>query len=431
MNVLLSLFNLIDMRMLQMLATDAEAGDIAKGAIGATGSLITLTTSLIFGIATGANVLIARNIGSRNQEGVKRSVGTSLAFAALGSVAMMLVGIFGAEQFLIWTNCDPELLSDATLYFQMYFAGAPLLVFCNFAGAILRAKGDSRGPMFYMVIGGIVKVAVNAVLLVLMERDILALSIATIVSWAVSSAFFAGAIWKKDSPVRVEKQYICFYKSELKSMLHIGIPAGMQTALYSVANVIIVTVVNDFGKEATTGLGIANIYDGIIYQVSVGAAAAVMPYMSQNIGAGNLTRAKKAVTKGVWITVLLGGILGSMFALLSRPLASIMSDNPEIIAFAQQKIIVVSTLYFICGINEVMCAALRALKKPIIPTIATLVYMCGIRFVWVYAVFPWLKELVPDYALSLLYTIWPIGWILSIATLLLWYIPAIKKLEKE
>jgi len=150
----------------------------------------------------------------------------------------------------------------------------------------------------------------------------------------------------------------------------------------------------------------------------------VMPYMSQNIGAGNLDRAKKTMVKGIWITVALGGSLGALTAIFSWPLSAIMSADPAVIAYSQQKMIVVSSCYFLSGINEIMCAALRALKKPIAPTIATLVYMCGIRFIWVYGIFP----LVPQ-NLTFLYLIWPIGWVLSILTLLPYYIYHIRKLQ--
>ena len=423
MNVLQNLFNMIDMAVLRNFAQNA---DVAIGAIGATSFLSTLVTSLIFGISTGANVILARNLGRGDDEAAKRTVGTAMAFVAAGSLLLMLVGILGAEQFLIWTNCDAALLPDATMYFQLYFTAAPFIVFNNFSGALLRAKGDSGSPMLYMTIGGVIKALTSAFAVAVLKMGLLGVSIATIVSWCATSLLYAQAIWKKDNPIYAGREYFRFYMPELKGMLYIGIPAGMQTALYSVANVVIQTAVNSFGKEATAGLGIANIYDGIIYNISVGAAAAVMPYMSQNIGAGNIDRAKKAMVSGIWITVLLGGGLGVLSAIFSGPLSAIMSADPTVIAFSQQKMIVVSSCYFVCGINEIMAAALRAIKKPIIPTAAALVYTCGIRFIWVYAIFPF-----APHNLTFLYLIWPIGWILSVVTLLPYYIYHIKKSEKE
>jgi len=159
MNVLQNLFNMIDMAVLRNFATNA---DIAIGAIGATGFLTTLVTSLIFGVSTGANVILARALGRGDREAVKRTVGTAMAFVMLGSVLLMLVGIAGARQFLVWTNCDEALLPSATMYFQLYFAAVPFVVFCNFGGALLRAKGDSNGPMLYMTVGGAVKVLASA-----------------------------------------------------------------------------------------------------------------------------------------------------------------------------------------------------------------------------------------------------------------------------
>lgn len=423
MNVLQNLFNMIDMAVLRNFAANA---DIAIGAIGATGFLTTLVTSLIFGVSTGANVILARALGRGDREAVKRTVGTAMAFVMFGSALLMLVGIVSARQFLVWTNCDEALLPSATLYFQLYFAAVPFVVFCNFGGALLRAKGDSNGPMLYMTIGGAVKVLTSAFAVAVLKMGLLGVSLASVVSWLVAAILHARAMWRRDNPIYIERENVRFYASELKGMLYIGIPTGMQTALYSIANVVIQTAVNSFGKEATAGLGIANIYDGIIYNISVGAAAAVMPYMGQNIGAGNVKRAKQAMSRGVLITMALGGSLGVLSAIFSGPLSSIMSADPQVIAFSQQKMIVVSSCYFLSGINEIMCAALRALKRPIIPTVATLIYMCGIRFLWVYLVFPF----VPN-NLTFLYLIWPIGWILSIVTLLPYYIYNMKKLEKE
>ena len=206
-------------------------------------------------------------------------------------------------------------------------------------------------------------------------------------------------------------------------MLFVGVPTGLQHALYSFANVVIMTAVNSFGPDATTGVSIANQFDGILYQISVSPSYAVIPYVAQNIGAGNIKRVKKVVLRAVLITTGFGFVFGSMSALFSGQLSSIMSETPAVIEFSKQKMIIVSSTYFICGINEVMGGIMKGLGKPILPTIATLIFMCLIRFPWVWFVFP----LVPN--LTFLYLIWPIGWILSIITLLFAYVPTIKKLE--
>ena len=214
-------------------------------------------------------------------------------------------------------------------------------------------------------------------------------------------------------------------------MLRIGIPTGLQQALYSLANLVIVGAVNSYSLDetiranASTGVSIANNFDGILYQIATAPALAVMPYVSQNIGAKNVKRAKEAIWKGMILTTILGGGLGALSAIFSAQLSSIMSSNPEVIRFSQQKMILVSSTYFICGINEILGAGLKGMGKPIIPMISTMIFMCGIRFPWVWFVYPLYKNL------TFLYTIWPIGWVLSIIMVTLFLIPTARKWQQK
>lgn len=422
MNVLSSLFSIIDMTVLK----NFDPGNgIAIGAVGVCGTLITLISGLVIGIATGANVLIAKNIGRQDALGVDRAIGTALVFSAVAGVALAVIGISGAETFLRWTNCPEELLSQATLYFRLYFAGVPLLMVYNFCAAILRSSGDSRRPMIFLIIGGVVKMLMNFLFIARFRMGVVGVAVATIISWAVFFTLGLIALARNRGAVKLKRKYLRFYKKELLQMLYIGVPAGLQQALYSIANVIITATVNTFGTAATTGISIANTFDGVLYQISTATALAVMPYVSQNIGAGNFKRAKQSVWRGILITVCLGASFGALSAIFSAQLSSIMSSDPAVIAFSCQKMVIISSTYFICGINEIFGAALRGMGKPIPATIATMVYMCGLRFIWVYLIFP----MVPT--LTFLYLVWPIGWTLSILTLLFVYFPTWKKIKKS
>ena len=208
-------------------------------------------------------------------------------------------------------------------------------------------------------------------------------------------------------------------------MLFVGIPTGLQSALYSLANTVIVTAVNGFGADATTGLSIANQFDGILYQIAHAPSLAIIPYVAQNIGAKNIKRVKEAVKKSVIITIAFGASLGALSAIFSGQLSSLMSSTPAVIMYSQQKMIVVSSTYFICGINEVFSGALRGMGKPMIPTISTLIFMCFLRIIWVRFVFP----LCPT--LTFLYLVWPIGWILCIIVALCVFFPTLSKLQKN
>lgn len=420
MNVMQNLFSIIDMTVLGNLVNDT-----AVGAVGACGTLISLCTGLLIGISVGANVIVARFIGTGDKRRTEEAIGTSLAFALLGGLVLMVIGVSCAEIFLRWTNCPESMLPQATTYFRIYFLGVPIILLYNFLAAILRASGDTKRPMYFLILGGIVKIILNICLILVFDMTVEGVAIATIVSNGIAGGLSLWVLFKEREKFHFHFKDLRIKMFELKQILFIGIPTGMQSALYSFANVIITTAVNSFGEYATTGVSIANQFDGILYYVAVAPSLAATPYISQNLGAGNLKRAKEAVLKATLIAIGFGASIGSLFAIFSGQLSSIMSTTPEVIHYSQQKMILISSTYFICGINEIMGGALKGMGKPIVPMVATMLFMCAIRFVWVYLIFP----LCPN--LTFLYLIWPIGWILSIAMLLVVYFRSMSRLEKN
>ena len=419
MNVMQSLFNIIDMTVLRVFSDDS-----AVGAVGASGTLITLCINLLIGISAGANVVVAKRIGSGDKDRVNKATMTAILTSIVGSIILLVIGAVFAESFLKMTNCPESLLPKATSYFRIYFYGIPLLMLYNFCAAILRATGDTKRPMYFLILGGIIKVIFTLLFVTAFNMDVEGVAIATNISSFVISMLAFYTIMKSDQ-LHIDFRKMRFYASELKEMLFIGIPAGIQSSLYALANVVITTAVNSFGADATTGISIANQFDGIMYQISYAPSLAVIPYVAQNIGAGNIKRVKKSVISGILITVAFGASFGFLSAIFSAQLSSIMSTTPAVIKYSQQKMIIISSTYFICGINEVMGGVLKGMGKPIIPTVATFIFMCVLRFVWVYGIFPFCPNL------TFLYLVWPIGWILSIITLLIAYFPAISKLQRE
>ncbi len=428
MNVLQSLFNIIDMSILKMYDTD---GGYSVGAVGACGTLFSFITGLAIGVAAGANVIIAKYIGKGDKDGVDKAVGTALVFSVISGVVLLVIGVSFAEFFLGLVNCPTKFFDKAVLYFRLYFLGMPFFTFYNFAAAILRSAGDSKRPMIYLTIGGVFKVALTFLLVGVLKMEIVGVSIATISTWIITSILDVIALIRDGGVVAINFKTLRIYGKQLKEMLRIGIPTGLQQALYSVANLVIAGAVNTYGSDeitkanASTGVSIANNFDGILYQIVTAPSLAVMPYVSQNVGAKNMKRARESIWKGLLITLIFGGSLGALSAIFSAQLSSILTSNPEVIKFSQQKMILVSSTYFICGINEILGAGLKGMGKPIIPMIGTMIFMCGIRFPWVWFVYP----LFPN--LTFLYTIWPIGWTLSIIMNTIAYFPTYKKLKKQ
>lgn len=421
MNVLQSLFGIVDMTVLKAFDTDG----MAVGAVGVCGVLITMFTNLVIGVAAGANVIVARYIGQRDQNHTSRAVGTAIAVSVVAGLVISAIGLLCADLFLTWVNCPQELFSGASLYFRLYFAGIPILTVFHFCSSVLRASGNAKQIMTISIVGAAAKVGFTFLFVAVLRLGIVGVAISSILSWCVNTGWSLITLLREQGAVRLYTAHIRFYRPELPHILRVGIPSSLQMGLFALANVVISSAVNAFGPQATTGVSIANNFDGLLYYICNAASLAVMPYVSQNVGAGNIKRAGQAVRRGILMTLGLGLTFGFLTVTFSKELASLMSNDPATIAYAQQKTIVAASTYFICGINDIVCAALRGMGRSLSPTIATLVFMCILRFVWVYWIFP----LLPN--LTFLYFVWPIGWVLSIITLLFVLVPTVKMRKAE
>ena len=420
--VLTSMFNMVDMRVLKTFDTDG----LAVGSVGVCSTLIGLITNLVIGISTGANAVVARHLGRKDPEDARKAAGTAILFSAIAGMVLTVIGVFGAETFLKWTNCPETLLSRAVLYFRLYFVGVPILTVHNFSCAIIRSSGNSKRVMEISLIAGAVKVVLTYLFVGLFKGGIVGVSMATILSWLLAGWMSWRTIIKGNGSVKISLKDVRYEKTELKEVLRIGVPSGLQLGLYSIANVIIVSTVNTFGAEATTGLSIANTFDGIIYNFSHATSLAVLPYVSQNVGAGNIKRATQSVWRGILLAIVLAGGVGALSAIFSPQLSSLLSSDSVVIDYSCQKMMIISSTYFICGVFDVFGAALRGMGRPVVPTIATMLFMCALRFVWVYVIFP----LLPT-NLTFLYLVWPVGWVLSIILMACVLFPRMKELKAQ
>lgn len=419
MNVVQNIFSIVDMTLL-----GNWVGDHAVGAVGASAMLITLCTCLLIGIAAGANIVVAKRLGEKDEQRMRKAADTAMIVAIAGGLLLLVFGLLCARLLLQLTNCPNTLIDDGALYFRLYFIGVPFQLLYNFSAAILRSIGDTKRPMYFLLFSSSLKVLMNILFIKVFHMDVDGVGYATILSNIVASSLCIFALRKSILQFRFRSMQ--FDLVEMKAIFRVGIPTGLQSACYALANVVITTVVNGFGPDATTGVAIANQMDGIQYQIACAPSYAASPYIAQNVGAHNISRVKKALVRSIGITIAFGGVFGVLSSFFSWELSSLMTSSPAVIAYSQQKMILVSATYFLSGINEVLSGALRGLGKPIVPTVSTLVFMCLLRFVWVYAIFP----LWPN-NLTFLYLVWPIGWTLSIILLLAVYFPTISKLQKQ
>ena len=420
MNVIQSLFSLVDMAVLKAFDTDG----MAVGAVGVCTSMITLITNLVVGIAAGANVVIARYIGQQHHRHVDRAVGTAITFSVVAGIALGVLGVVFAQPLLRIINCPQELFDGAVLYFRLYFAGVPILLLYNFASNAMRASGNSRVIMIISLVGAGVKLVATYVFTGFLRLGITGVALGTITSWCAYAGLSVLYLLRNHGTVRLYRQRLGFHKPELPYILRIGIPSGIQMGLFAVANVAITAAVNDFGPQASTGISIANTFDGILYYICTAASLAVMPYVSQNIGAGNVDRAAKSVRKSILLTLVIGVGFGALAVIFSRQMAGLMTDDPVVVDYACQKMVIISSTYFICGICDIFAAALRGMGKSVFPTVVALIFMCGLRFAWVYLVFPHFPNM------TFLYFVWPLSWVACIVSMLFVYFPTKKQLKQ-
>lgn len=412
-------FNMTDTIMLGLLVND-----MAVGAVGATGTIDTLLLNLFLGIAGGVSVVVGRCVGAKDVEKARRTVGTSLIACFFGGVAFGAIGYFGAETFLAWMNCDIDLIPQAALYMKIYCIGMPVIILNNCIAGVLRAVGDSVRPMVYLTIGGVANIVLNYVFISFFGMTVDGVALATVLSRLISLILSFIAIRKNTGYAKFEYKYLKIYKKELGEVLSVGIPTGIQGALFSISNIMLASTVNSYGKAATTGISIAGQLDAWVYLVGNAIAVASMSFVSQNYGAKNYKRVTEAIIKSSIFAAVIQAAIGLLAYLVSAPFFKMMSSDAKVIEYAQIRLNWYCLTYFMCGIMEVLSLAMRAIGRSFASMVISLIFVCAFRIFWLYTFY----LIMPSF--SMIYASYPISWILCIGVLVPMIVSTIKKLSK-
>ena len=412
-------FNMADTIMLGLLVND-----MAVGAVGATGTIDTLLLNLFLGIAGGVSVVVGRCVGAKDVERARRTVGTSLIACFFGGVVFGVIGYFGAETFLTWMNCDAELIPQATLYMKIYCIGMPVIILNNCIAGVLRAVGDSIRPMVYLTIGGVANIVLNFVFIAFFGMTVDGVALATVLSRLISLILSFIAIRKNTGYAKFEYKYLKFYKKELGEVLNVGIPTGIQGALFSISNIMLASTVNSYGKAATTGISIASQIDAWVYLVGNAIAVASMSFVSQNYGAKNYQRVKETIIKSAIFVCIVQVVVGLLGFAVSIPFFKMMSSNDEVIKFAQIRLNWYVFTYFLCGIMEVLSLSMRAIGKSFTSMVISLIFVCAFRIVWLYSFY------LLNKTFGMIYASYPISWVMCIMVQVPIIVSTIKKLSK-
>lgn len=424
-SVLQLLFNAADIVVVGQFTGDKGATYIA--AIGSTGSLINLLVSLVMGLSVGANVLVARYYAMNDAGATDETVHTSIAVSLIGGIVLALIGITLARPLLILMASPETVIEYSILYMRIYFAGMPFILIYNFGSAILRAVGDTRRPLYYLMIAGVLNVFLNLVFVIGMGMNVAGVALATIISQALSAALIVRCLMRQENIYRLVITRIRICPDKLWRIVSIGLPAGIQSSLFSFSNVLIQSSVNSFGGIVMSGNATGSNLEGFVYVSMNALAQASVSFMSQNYGAKKVKRLNKVLFTCVGVVTVIGLVMGNLFYMFGYELASIYTSDEAAIGYAVGRLSVICTTYCLCGIMDVVCGALRGLGYSVVPMIVSLAGACGFRILWIMTVFQF------DHSLRTLYISYPISWAITATVHFICFFfarrAAVKKLE--
>ena len=399
-NILQLLFHAADLIVIGQFAPGE-----ALAAVGATNGLTVLVLNIFFGLGTGINVLVARYTGAKNPEKVSQNVHTAVAIALYWGVAMAIIGILISKPMLRLMATPENIIDKAALYMWIYCAGMPFVIFYNFGSAILRAVGDTKRPMLYMLIAGIVNVLLNLFFVLVFKMDVAGVALATKISNAVSAYLVYRVLRDTRDPIRFVWSKMKIHASALREMLKIGLPSAIQGACYSVSNITIQSSVNSFGWEAIAGNTAAQSLEGVVYVASSSLFYSAISFTGQNHGAKKYKRIIKSIFYCIICTVSVSLAAGLLFLAFARPLLNIYNSNQDVVEWGLIRLKILLSTYFLCGIMDAVSGSLRGLGHSIKPMFITLIGVCAFRVFWVFKVFP-------DYrTMQSLVISYPISWI--------------------
>lgn len=384
-------------------------GSRALAAVGSTSSLIALFVNFFIGFSIGTNVTVANFYGAKNRQGVYETVHTSILLSAISGVLLIAVGLLLAVPMLEVMGTPDDVLGMATLYLRIYFVGMPSVMLYNFGASILRAIGDTQRPLYYLIIAGVINVLLNLFFVIVCHLGVAGVALATIISQTVSAILIIRCLTKIDSMCRLSPRELKIYPDKLKRVLRIGLPAGLQSSIFSISNVLIQSSVNSFGSVAMAGNTAASNIEGFIYTSMNSIYQANLSFTSQNMGAGNYKRMNQVLVRCAAIVTVIGLTMGLLALAASRQLLGIYTSEPEVVAFGVKRMTFICSVYFLCGLMDVMVGSIRGMGYSVLPMLVSLTGACLFRIIWIFTFFRM------NHTLENLYISYPISWALTAA----------------
>lgn len=423
---------LIASSMLQLLFNAADvivvgrfAGSESLAAVGSTGPLVNLIVNLFIGLSIGANVTVAQAIGAGKAENVRDTVHTSMLLSIISGIILTLVGIPLSHGILQLMGSPENVIDLSALYLKIYFMGMPALMVYNFGNAILNASGDTKRPLYFLSVAGVINVVLNLFFVIVCGWGVAGVAVATIISQYVSAVAIVVCLMRNKGDLKLEIKKLRIKKDRFFKILKIGIPAGIQGMVFSLSNIVLQSAINSFGSVVMAGSAAAGNIEGFIYVAMNAYNRTSLTYIGQNYGAHEYKRVKRIFLLCSVFVIVTGFVLGMTALFFGNQLLGIYSTDTQVIQEGMVRMSYVCSTYFLCGLMDVAAGSLRGMGFSVAPMIVSLIGACGLRILWVFTVF---KKIATTGALFMCY---PITWGVTAATLAVIFIVMLRRVQNK
>ena len=385
-------------------------GSNCLAAVGATGAITNLIVNLFIGLSVGAGVGVAHGLGSGDDEAVHRTVHTAIPAAAISGLFLTAVGVLLSETFLTWMGTPENILPLSTVYMQVYFGGMVFNMVYNFAASILRAAGDTKSPLIFLGISGVINVLLNLFFVTVLRMNVAGVALATAISQGVSAVLVVITLMRRKDACRLELKKLRFYKPQLMKMIRIGLPAGIQGSMFSISNVMIQSSINSFGDIVMAGNTGAQNIEGFVFSAMNAFHQTAVNFTGQNVGARQYDRVKRILFTCLGCVTVTGALLGTVLYAFGPQLLSIyITDSQLAIEYGLVRLSYICAVYFLCGMMDVSTGALRGMGASVVPMIISVLGVCGIRLLWIGTIFQ-----VPQFhTTDCLYLSYGVSWVIT------------------
>ena len=414
------LFNAID-----MIVVGKFSGSASMAAVSSTGSLINLVTNLFIGLSVGSSVAVAKRIGTNNYEAIQKAVHTAMKIAFIAGTFITIIGIIFSKNFLILMKSPSDVIDLSTLYLRLYFTGMLGTFVYNFASGILRAKGDTKRPLMALSIAGVLNVVLNLLFVIVFKMDVAGVGLASSISSYVSAIIVIIVLISDPGYIKLDLRHMYIDKDSLIDIVKVGIPAGIQSTVFSLSNVVIQSSINEFGSIVMAGSGAASSIANFVYTAMNAFYQTCLTFTSQNVGAGNIKRVKSINLICLLYVSIVGLVLGNLVYIFADNLLAIYSNDIEVIASGKIKLLYMSVPYFICGIMDVYVGSLRGMGSSIFPMIVSLTGACAFRLIWIATYFR------INHTIDVLYLSYPLSWIITASVHFITFLVIYNRLKKK